>query len=155
MIFQEACYARNCVNPVFSAFGLQLNNENSLLPARRGLPYFSALDRPCAASGGRRRRPRSRKVAAPDGTASLRLPGHRSWWNLAGWPRLHACPPGAISPQKQMVRGVERWYVNFDQCIPYFSEAASCGICIAECPWTRPSIRPKLLTTMDRRSGKR
>jgi epoxyqueuosine reductase len=67
----------------------------------------------------------------------------------------NACPPGAISPQKQMVRGVERWYVNFDQCIPYFSEAASCGICIAECPWTRPSIRPKLLTTMDRRSGKR
>jgi epoxyqueuosine reductase len=67
----------------------------------------------------------------------------------------NACPPGAISPQKQMVRGVERWYVNFDRCIPYFSEAASCGICIAECPWTRPSIRPKLLTTMDRRSGKR
>lgn len=65
-----------------------------------------------------------------------------------------ACPPGAVTPQKQMVRGVERWHVNFDQCIPYFSEAASCGICIAECPWTRPSVRPKLLTTMDRRLGK-
>jgi epoxyqueuosine reductase len=62
-----------------------------------------------------------------------------------------ACPPGAITPQKQMVRGVERWYVNFDKCIPYFAEAASCGICIAECPWTRPSVRPKLLTTMARR----
>jgi epoxyqueuosine reductase len=61
------------------------------------------------------------------------------------------CPPGAIRPQKQMVRGVERWYVDFDKCIPYFAEAASCGICIAECPWTRPSVRPKLLTTMTRR----
>ncbi len=65
-----------------------------------------------------------------------------------------ACPPGAITPQKQIVRGVERWYVNFDECIPYFAEAASCGICIAECPWTRPSVRPKLLTTMTRRIGK-
>jgi epoxyqueuosine reductase len=60
----------------------------------------------------------------------------------------HACPPGAISEQKQMVRGVERWYVNFDKCIPYFAESASCGICIAECPWTRPAARPKLLATM-------
>jgi ferredoxin len=50
-----------------------------------------------------------------------------------------------------MVRGVERWYVDFDKCIPYFAEAASCGICIAECPWTRPSVRPKLLATMARR----
>jgi epoxyqueuosine reductase len=59
-----------------------------------------------------------------------------------------ACPPGAISQQKQMVRGTERWYVDFDKCIPYFAEAASCGICIAECPWTRPDARPKLLATM-------
>ena len=65
-----------------------------------------------------------------------------------------ACPPGAITPARHMVRGVERWYVDFDKCIPYFSEAASCGICIAECPWTRPSVRPKLLTTMALRIGK-
>lgn len=64
-----------------------------------------------------------------------------------------ACPPGAINPQKQMVRGVERWYVDFDKCIPFFAEAASCGICIAECPWTRPAVRPKLLDTMARRLG--
>jgi epoxyqueuosine reductase QueG len=66
----------------------------------------------------------------------------------------HACPPSAIAPQKQMVRGIERWYVDFDKCITYFAEAASCGICIAECPWTRPSVRPKLLSTMARRTGK-
>jgi epoxyqueuosine reductase len=64
-----------------------------------------------------------------------------------------ACPPGAIANEKQMVRGVERWYVDFDKCIPYFAESASCGICIAECPWTRPDARPKLLATMARRLG--
>ncbi len=58
-----------------------------------------------------------------------------------------ACPPGAIQEQKQMVRGVKRWYVDFDKCIPYFAEAASCGICIAICPWTKPSARPKLLAS--------
>ena len=63
----------------------------------------------------------------------------------------NACPPGAISEQKQLVRGVERWYVDFDKCIPFFAEAASCGICIAECQWTRPGVRPKLLATMARR----
>lgn len=63
------------------------------------------------------------------------------------------CPPGAIVEHKQLVRGVERWYVDFDKCIPYFTEAASCGICIAVCPWTRPNVRPKLLDTMARRLG--
>jgi epoxyqueuosine reductase len=62
-----------------------------------------------------------------------------------------ACPPTAIGPEKQMVRGVERWYVDFDKCIPYFAESASCGICFAVCPWTRPDVRPKLLATMARR----
>jgi epoxyqueuosine reductase len=65
----------------------------------------------------------------------------------------NVCPPGAITENKQLVRGVERWYVDFDKCIPFFAEAASCGICIAECPWTRPNVRPKLLATMARRLG--
>ncbi len=62
-----------------------------------------------------------------------------------------ACPPGAISEEKQWVRGVERWYVDFDKCIPAFADLAGCAICIAECPWTRPDVRPKLLATMARR----
>ncbi len=66
-----------------------------------------------------------------------------------------ACPPDAIASYKQMVRGVTRWYVDFDKCIPYFAEAASCGICIAVCPWTRPNVRPKLLTAMGRRKAAR
>jgi len=65
------------------------------------------------------------------------------------------CPPGAISDSKQMIRGVERWYVDFDKCIPYFAEAASCGICIADGPWTRPDARPKLLATMAKRLSSR
>jgi Pyruvate/2-oxoacid:ferredoxin oxidoreductase delta subunit len=64
-----------------------------------------------------------------------------------------ACPPGAISEQKQIVRGVERWYVDFDKCIPAFTELSGCAICIADCPWTRPDARPKLLATMARRLG--
>jgi len=65
----------------------------------------------------------------------------------------NSCPPEAISEHKQLVRGVERWYVDFDKCIPYFAETASCGICFAMCPWTRPDARPKLLATMARRLG--
>jgi epoxyqueuosine reductase len=65
------------------------------------------------------------------------------------------CPPAAIAPQKQMIRGVERWYVDFDKCIPYFAEAASCGICIAVCPFTRPEVRPQLLATMARRLARK
>jgi len=61
------------------------------------------------------------------------------------------CPPDAIAEEKQLVRGETRWYVDFDKCIPYFAESASCGICIAVCPWTRPDVRPKLLKTMAQR----
>lgn len=59
-----------------------------------------------------------------------------------------ACPPGAISPEKQTVRGVEKWYVDFDKCIPYFGEALGCGICIGRCPWSRPGTAPKLADKM-------
>ena len=46
------------------------------------------------------------------------------------------CPPNAIFDTKQMVRGRERWYVDFDTCIPYFVENHGCGICISVCPWS-------------------
>lgn len=48
------------------------------------------------------------------------------------------CPPQALSPTKHMVRGVERWYVNFDACAPYFAKTHGCGICIHVCPWSEP-----------------
>lgn len=55
-----------------------------------------------------------------------------------------ACPPDAISPEKLLVRGVEKWYVDFDKCIPYFGETIACGICIARCPWSSPGRAPRL-----------
>jgi epoxyqueuosine reductase len=64
-----------------------------------------------------------------------------------------ACPADAISEKKQMVRGAERWFVDFDKCIPAFTELSGCAVCIAECPWTRPMVRPKLLATMTQRMG--
>lgn len=59
-----------------------------------------------------------------------------------------ACPPGAISPNKQMVRGVEKYYVNFDKCVPYFNDTGGCGVCIARCPWSNPDTLPILLPKM-------
>ncbi|MEL7433344.1 MAG: 4Fe-4S dicluster domain-containing protein [Chloroflexota bacterium] len=46
------------------------------------------------------------------------------------------CPPHAIFDMKQMVRGEEKWYVDFDKCVPYFSTQGGCGICIEVCPWS-------------------
>jgi epoxyqueuosine reductase QueG len=48
------------------------------------------------------------------------------------------CPPGAISDQKQWVRGIEKWYVDFDRCVPYFADNYGCGICLEVCPWSEP-----------------
>lgn len=62
-----------------------------------------------------------------------------------------ACPPDAIAPAKQTVRGTEKWYVDFDRCVPYFNQTYGCGICIAVCPWSRPEVGPKLLQKMLRR----
>ena len=64
-----------------------------------------------------------------------------------------ACPPDAIAPRKQTVRGVEKWYVDFDRCAPYFNQTYGCGICIAVCPWSRPETGPNLLQKMLRRLG--
>lgn len=55
------------------------------------------------------------------------------------------CPADAILNQKQMVRGTEKWYVDFDKCIPYFSKTEGCGICIEVCPWSEPGRGPRLL----------
>jgi NAD-dependent dihydropyrimidine dehydrogenase PreA subunit len=59
------------------------------------------------------------------------------------------CPVDAISDDKQMVRGEEKWYVDFDKCVPYFTETVGCGICIEVCPWSKPdrgfSLSEKLL----------
>ena len=37
-----------------------------------------------------------------------------------------------------MVRGENKWYVDFDKCIPYFVKTYGCAICIEVCPWSEP-----------------
>ncbi len=66
-----------------------------------------------------------------------------------------ACPPEAIADQKQLVRGDEKWYVDFDRCIPYFAETKGCAICVARCPWSRPGIADNLLVKMAKRRERR
>jgi len=64
------------------------------------------------------------------------------------------CPPHAIFPKKQMVRGVERWYVTFDKCAPYFAETRRCGICIEVCPWSESGRELSMMKTLlERRSA--
>ncbi len=62
-----------------------------------------------------------------------------------------ACPPAAIYPEKQQVRGASKWYVDFDKCLPFFNEHHGCGICIAVCPWSRPGVGPNLVAKLARR----
>ena len=54
------------------------------------------------------------------------------------------CPPDAISDEKHLVRGEEKWYVDFDRCVPYFTKTHGCAICIQVCPWSEPGRGPRL-----------
>lgn len=67
----------------------------------------------------------------------------------------NACPPNAIYSDKQMVRGKEKWYVDFDKCIPFFAEAWGCGACIVKCPWSRPGVADKMVTKLTRKRERR
>lgn len=66
-----------------------------------------------------------------------------------------ACPPEALSPVKHSVRGVEKWYVDFDKCLPFFNQTQGCAICIAVCPWSRPGVGPNLAMKLARRKERR
>lgn len=61
---------------------------------------------------------------------------------------LTACPPQAITTEKQVVRGERRWYVDFDRCLPFFNEHQGCAICLSVCPWNYPGVAPTLVRKM-------
>ena len=65
-----------------------------------------------------------------------------------------ACPPFAIGPDKQTVRGVDKWYVDFDRCLPFFNQTNGCAICIAVCPWSRPGVGLNLAAKLTRRAAR-
>ena len=65
------------------------------------------------------------------------------------------CPAGAISNEKQLVRGERKWYVDFDKCIPYFVKTLGCAICIEVCPWSEPGRGPGLAEALLRRRQER
>ncbi len=66
----------------------------------------------------------------------------------------NACPPDAIGSAKQMVRGVTKWYVNFDKCLPFFNENMGCAICLAVCPWSRPGVPENLVRKIAKKRDK-
>lgn len=63
----------------------------------------------------------------------------------------NACPPEALAPDKQLVRGMQKWYVDFDRCPPFFNQTQGCAICIAVCPWSRPGAGLNLAEKWARR----
>ena len=67
----------------------------------------------------------------------------------------NACPPEAILPEKVWVRGVMKWYVDFDKCINFFNENFGCAICIAVCPWSQPGRGPRIAEQLSRRLARK
>ena len=64
----------------------------------------------------------------------------------------NACPPDAIGPEKVPVRGANKWYVDFDKCLPFFNENFGCGICIVVCPWSKPGRGARIVGQLERRA---
>jgi ferredoxin len=50
-----------------------------------------------------------------------------------------ACPVDAIPGERMTLRGSRRYVVDTTACLPYFAETDGCGICIAVCPYNKPS----------------
>ena len=61
------------------------------------------------------------------------------------------CPAGAITDTKQLVRGEDKWYVDFDKCLPFFNEHHGCALCLAVCPWSTPGRSPRIADKVARR----
>ncbi len=53
---------------------------------------------------------------------------------------------------KQIVRSIEKWYVDFDKCPSFFKQSHGCAICVAVCPWSRPGVGHSLVSKLARRS---
>ena len=65
-----------------------------------------------------------------------------------------ACPPQAISADKRMVRGVEKFYVDFGKCLPFFNETQGCAACLAACPWNLPGVADNMVVKLATRRAR-
>ncbi len=63
------------------------------------------------------------------------------------------CPVDAVSTGKKMVRGVEKWFIDFDKCILYFNENNGCAVCLAKCPWNKKGTAPRLAEKLTKRQN--
>ena len=45
------------------------------------------------------------------------------------------CPGDAISDERVIVRGTERWIVDTERCAPIWASYHACAICLQVCPW--------------------
>ncbi len=52
---------------------------------------------------------------------------------------LAACPVDAIPAERETRRGSYRFIVDTTRCLPYFAQTDGCGICIAVCPYNKPT----------------
>jgi len=52
----------------------------------------------------------------------------------------------------QQPAATNKWYVDFDKCIPFFNEYYGCGICIVVCPWSKPGRGPRIVEQLNRRA---
>jgi epoxyqueuosine reductase len=59
------------------------------------------------------------------------------------------CPVDAIYSEKIVVRGIRKWHIDYDRCMPYFSENEGCGVCQTVCPWSEPGKAP-LITMLQK-----
>ncbi len=68
---------------------------------------------------------------------------------------LDTCPAGAISTDRSLRRGSERWLVDTEACLPYFAAYDGCGICLARCVLNRPTTREtrELVDSITKRYG--
>ena len=55
------------------------------------------------------------------------------------------CPAGAIPLEKSARRGLTKFYIDLNRCLPYFLKTEGCGVCIAQCTYTVKAAR--LLTS--------
>ena len=65
--------------------------------------------------------------------------GHRRRRPVLHLPALRArLPAGRDHRREALVRGEEKWYVDFDKCVPYFTKTYGCAICIQVCRGASP-----------------